>query len=48
MPLAKLAVNNHDATSTRISLFLLTYSYHVHLVGLNDVEVPVREKISLI
>jgi hypothetical protein len=46
MPLAELAVNNHDAASTSISLFLLTHGYHVHLVVLNDVEVPVREKIS--
>ena len=46
MPLAELVVNNHDTTSTSVSLFFLTYSYYVHLVELDDVEVPVREKVS--
>ena len=48
MPLAELAINNHDTTSTSVSLFFLTYSYYVHLVELDDAEVPVREKVSLI
>ena len=46
MPLAELVVNNHDTTSTSVSLFFLTYSYYVHLVELDDVKVPVREKVS--
>ena len=46
MPLAELAVNNHDTTSTSVSLFFLTHSYHVYLVELDDVEVLVREKVS--
>ena len=48
MPLAELAINNHDTTSTSVSLFFLTHSYYVHLVELDDAEVPVREKVSLI
>lgn len=27
--MAKLAINNRDAASTRVSLFFLTYSYHI-------------------
>ena len=46
MPLAELVVNNHDTTSTSVSPFFLTYSYYVYLVELDDVEVPVREKVS--
>ena len=46
MPLAELVVNNHDTTSTSVSLFFLTHSYYVHLVELDDVKVPVREKVS--
>jgi hypothetical protein len=46
MPLAELVINNHDTTSTSISLFFLTYSYYVYLVELDDVEVPIRERIS--
>ena len=46
MPLAELAVNNHDAASTGVSPFFLTHGYHVHPVELDDVEVPVREKVS--
>ena len=46
MPLAELVVNNHDTTSTSVSLFFLTHGYYVHLVELDDVEVPVREKVS--
>jgi hypothetical protein len=41
MPLAKLVINNHDATSTSISLFFLTYSYYIYLVELDNVEVPI-------
>ncbi len=48
MPLAELAMNNHDAASTSISPFFLTHGYHVHLVELDDSEVPIREKASLI
>ena len=48
MPLAELATNNHDTTSTSVSLFFLTYSYYVYPVELDDAEVPVREKVSLI
>jgi hypothetical protein len=48
MPLAKLAINNHNTTSTSISPFFLTYSYHVYLVELDNIEVPIRERISLI
>jgi hypothetical protein len=48
MPLAELVINNYDATSTSISLFFLTYSYHVYLVELDNIEVPIRERISLI
>jgi len=46
MPLAELAINNHDAASTGVSPFFLTHGYHVHPVELDDVEVPVRERIS--
>ena len=46
MPLAELVVNNHDTTSTSVSLFFLTYSYYVYPVELDDVKVPVREKVS--
>ena len=46
MPLAELVVNNHDTTSTSVSLFFLTHSYYVHLVELDDVKVPVREKVG--
>ena len=48
MPLAELAINNYDTTSTSVSLFFLTHSYYVHPVELDDAEVPVREKVSLI
>ena len=48
MPLAKLAINNYDTTSTSVSLFFLTYGYYVYPVELDDAEVPVREKVSLI
>ena len=48
MPLAELAINNHNTTSTSVSLFFLTHSYYVYLVELDDAEVPVREKVSLI
>ena len=48
MPLAELAINSHDTTSTSVSLFFLTYSYYVYPVELDDAEVPVREKVSLI
>ena len=44
--MAELAVNNHDTTSTGVSLFFLTHGYYVYLVELDDVEVPVREKVS--
>ena len=46
MPLAELAINNHDTTSTSVSLFFLTHSYYVYLVKLDDVKVPIREKVS--
>jgi hypothetical protein len=46
MPLAELAVNNHDAASTGVSPFFLTHGYHVHPVELDDVGVPVRERVS--
>ena len=46
MPLAELAVNNYDTTSTSISLFFLTHGYHVYPVELDDIEVPIREKVS--
>ena len=48
MPLAELAINNHDTTSTSISLFFLTHGYYVYPVELDDTEVPVRENVSLI
>jgi hypothetical protein len=48
MPLAELAINNYNTTSTSISLFFLTYGYHIYPVELDDVEVPVQERISLI
>jgi hypothetical protein len=48
IPLAELVINNYDTTSTSISLFFLTYSYYVYLVELDDVEVLIRERISLI
>jgi hypothetical protein len=48
MPLAKLVINNHDTTSTSISPFFLTHGYHIYLVELDNIEVPIRERISLI
>jgi hypothetical protein len=48
IPLAELVINNYDAASTSISLFFLTYGYYVYLVELDDVEVLIRERISLI
>ena len=48
MPLVELAINNHDTTSTGISLFFLIYGYYVYPVELDDTEVPVRENVSLI
>jgi hypothetical protein len=48
MPLAELVINNHDAASTSVSSFFLTYGYHIYLVELDDVEVPIWERISLI
>jgi hypothetical protein len=48
MPLAKLVINNHNTTSTSISLFFLTHSYYIYPVELDDVEVPIQERISLI
>ncbi len=41
MPLAELVVNNYNSASTSISLFFLTYSYYVHLVELDNIEVPI-------
>jgi hypothetical protein len=46
IPLAELVINNHDTTSTSISPFFLTHGYHVYPVELDDVEVPVQERIS--
>ena len=46
MPLVELVVNNYNTTSTSVSPFFLTHSYHVHLIELDDVKVPVRERVS--
>jgi hypothetical protein len=48
MPLAELVINNYDTASTSVSLFFLTHSYYIYPVELDDVEVPIRERISLI
>jgi hypothetical protein len=32
--LAELAINNREAASTRVSLFFLTYSYHMDVLDL--------------
>jgi hypothetical protein len=48
MPLAELVINNHNTTSTSVSPFFLTHSYHIYPVELDNIEVPIRERISLI
>jgi hypothetical protein len=48
IPLAELVINNYNTTSTSISPFFLTYSYYIYLVELDDIEVPIQERISLI
>jgi len=39
---AIIAVNNRDATSTRISPFFATYGYHVDLIKLIDPKEELR------
>lgn len=42
-PVAMLAINNRDATSTGISPFFLTHGYHVDLVGaVEETDQPLR------
>jgi hypothetical protein len=48
MLLAELVINNYNTTSTSISLFFLTHSYYIYPVELDDIKVPIRERISLI
>ena len=46
MPIAELAINNHDSASTGVSPFFLTHGYHVLPIRLDDEEVPVRGTAS--
>ena len=41
MPMAELAINNHDSRSIGVSPFFLTHGYHVSPIQLDDDEVPV-------
>lgn len=46
MPVAELALNNHDSGSIGVSPFFLTHGYHVLPVQLDDEESPVRQVAS--
>lgn len=40
MPMAELAINNHDASSTNVSPFFLMHGYHVSPIILDDPPLP--------
>jgi hypothetical protein len=44
LPSAELAINNRDATSTEVSLFFLTYGYHMELFAFETEELRLTDK----
>lgn len=42
LPMAELAINNHDATSTGVSPFFLAHGYHLNPLQIDDEEIHER------